>query len=43
MVALAPAVRWVALATIAPELHLTLHPTWRASYRRVEIVASIVV
>ena len=38
---LAPVTRRVALATIEPESHLTLPPTWRASYREVKTVASM--
>jgi hypothetical protein len=41
--ALAPVMMHVAPATIEPESHLTLPPTWRASCRRVKTMASIVV
>jgi hypothetical protein len=33
--------RRVALATVEPELHLTLPRTWRANYHRVETTASM--
>jgi hypothetical protein len=42
-VPLAPAMRRVALATVESESHLTLPPTWRACYRGVRVMASIVV
>jgi hypothetical protein len=38
---LAPATKQVAPATIEPESHLTLHPTWHASYRGVKTIASM--
>jgi hypothetical protein len=43
VVPLALAMRRVAPATIEPESHLTLPPTWCVSYSGVEIIASIVV
>jgi hypothetical protein len=40
-VPLAPTTRRVAPATVEPESHLTLSPTWRASYRGVKTVTSM--